>query len=351
MASSLERSAKFHEPPFSGADFPGCDPVRIAREDVRDHEDRYEFWDADTEIAWVVREGPSVEHEHPCQRLAQVVERIALERGSPIEAFGTAALTLRKGRREWWRVLRADQIFYLHPQVGRPRGGSIAVGEDRLPDVVLEVDHTTDVRRRKLGIYESWGVPELWVEVPDSPAPSRPKGVHPGLTIYVLEDGAYREVPKSRAFPGWGAGKIHLALNEPRLSSVTLREIVRVGRALGKAEGTGPDDDPQLGGHRRRMLQVGLQRGRLEGHAQGQAEGHAKGQAEGRAKGLAEARDQALAAQRSLLGMQAQRKFSDAVAVQLGLLLERAESADQFSEIAQLIVDCGTDEEVSARLR
>ena len=124
---------------------------------------------------------------------------------------------------------------------------------------------------------------------------------------------------------------------------MTLREIVRVGRALGKAEGTGPDDDPQLGGHRRRMLQVGLQRGRLDGHAQGQAEG--------RAKGLAEARDQALAAQRSLLGMQAQRKFSDAVAVQLGLLLERAESADQFSEIAQLIVDCGTDEEVSARMR
>ena len=347
MASSPEPSARHREPPFSGADFPGCDPVRIARADIRGHEDRYEFWDADTETAWVVRDGPSLEHEHPCQRLVQVVERIALERGSPIKAYGTAALTLRKGRREWWRVLRADQIFYLQQQPGGGRSGSIAVGEDPLPDVVLEVDHTTDVRRLKLGIYESWGLPEVWVEVPDSPSPSRPKGVQPGLTIFVLENKAYREVPYSRAFPGWGAGKIHLALNEPRLSGVTLRDVVRIGRALGKAEGTGPDDDPQLGAHRRRMLNVGLQRGRLEGHAHGRAEGHAKG----RAEGLAEARDQTFAAQRSLLGMQAQRKFGDAVAAQLVSLLEEAEGADQFAEIAQLIVDCGTDEEVFVRLR
>lgn len=35
MASSPEPSARYREPPFSGADFPGCDPVRIAREDIR----------------------------------------------------------------------------------------------------------------------------------------------------------------------------------------------------------------------------------------------------------------------------------------------------------------------------
>ena len=346
MATSTNPSTGSHEPPFSSADFPGCDPVRIAREDIRDHEDRYEFWDADTEIAWVVREGPSYEHEHPGQRLAQLVERIAQERGSPIDAFGTAALTLRKGRREWWRVLRPDQMFYLHPLVSRPSGGTVDVAEGPLPDVVLEVDHTTDVRRRKLSIYESWGVPELWVEVPDDPAPSRPKKVRPGLTIYILQDGAYRQAPQSRAFPSWGAGKIHLALNEARLSQLTVRDLVRVGRTLGKAEGTGPDDDPQLGGHRRRMLHVGLQRGRLEGHAQGRDQGHA----EGRAQGLAEAQAQALDAQRRLLRLQAEHKFGVEAAARVDAFLEEVGDPDQLAEVAHLIVDCGTGEELLARL-
>ena len=36
----------------------------------------------------------------------------------------------------------------------------MVVGEHDFPDVVLEVDRTTDVRRWKLGMYESWGFPE-----------------------------------------------------------------------------------------------------------------------------------------------------------------------------------------------
>ena len=31
--------------------------------------------------------------------------------------------------------------------------------------MVLEVDHTTDARRGKLPLYESWGFPEMWVDV------------------------------------------------------------------------------------------------------------------------------------------------------------------------------------------
>ena len=50
----------------------------------------------------------------------------------------------------------------------------MVVGEHDIPDVVLEVDHTTDVRRGKLLQYEAWGFPELWVEVPDWAASSRP---------------------------------------------------------------------------------------------------------------------------------------------------------------------------------
>ena len=69
--------------------------------------------------------------------------------------------------------MQADQTVYLDPRATRPSGPAIEVGGDALPDVVLEVDNTTDVRRGKLALYESWGFPEVWVEVPDTPSPSQ----------------------------------------------------------------------------------------------------------------------------------------------------------------------------------
>ena len=127
----------------------------------------------------------------------------------------------------------------------------MVVGEHPLPDVVLEVDHTTDVRRGKLSLYESWGFPELWVEVPDQRTPSRPVSRRSGLTIHVLQDGRFRESPDSHAFPGWTAVEIHAALNERRRSPGTYAVLERVGSVLGAREGTGPDDDPLLGSQRR----------------------------------------------------------------------------------------------------
>ena len=123
------------------------------------------------------------------------------------------------------------------------------------------------LRRGKLGLYESWGFPEVWVEV-DQTAPSRPRNRRPGLTIYLLEDGAYRTAPESRAFPGWTAEEIHVALNEPRLSERTSAVLERVGTMLGEREGTGPDHDPLLRSHRRREfergIEHGMERGRVE---------------------------------------------------------------------------------------
>ena len=53
--------------------------------------------------------------------------------------------------------MKADEVLYLHPDRVRLAGPAIEVDADPLPDVVLEVDHTTDVRRRKLGIYKASG--------------------------------------------------------------------------------------------------------------------------------------------------------------------------------------------------
>ena len=87
------------------------------------------------------------------------------------------------------------------------------VDADELPDVVLEVDLTTDVRRGKLGLYEAWGFREVWVEVPEERAPSRPNR-KAGLTIYLLGETGYVEVSSSAAFPTWTAAEIHGGMNE-----------------------------------------------------------------------------------------------------------------------------------------
>ena len=206
--AAIPRPARHSEPESS--EFPGCRTVCIPREAISDYEGRIEYWDAATEVA-IVCDPVSVYHEQGGQRLGALTTMIAQTRGSPIDTFGAADLLVRDARGERQRIMQADQTVYLDPRATRPSGPAIEVGGDALPDVVLEVDNTTDVRRGKLALY-----------------------------------GGFRTVPSSRAFPGWTAEEIHLALNEPELSDATTAALRRVGRALGAAEGTGPDDDPFL---------------------------------------------------------------------------------------------------------
>ena len=180
-------------------------------------------------------------------------------------------LLLRDAGGEPRRIMQADESVYLHPGRAKPGPAAMVVGEDDFPDLVLEVDHTTDVHRGKLALYESWGFPEVWVEGPDAPSPSRPHRRRPGLTIHVLEHGRFRVAAASRAFPGWRAEEIHLALNEPVLSAQTSAVVERVAAALGAREGTGPDDDPLLRSQRRQEFERGLAEGRVEGRVEARA--------------------------------------------------------------------------------
>ena len=240
-------------------EFPGCQPFRLTREDVEAYESRFEYWDADSETAWKVCEPTSRTHEQPSQRLAALGQVIAAVRGAPIECYGNMDLILRNERGEKWRILQADQVAYLYPGRARLPVHGLVIGEHDLPDVVVEVDHTTDVRRGKLGLYEAWGFPEVWVDVPDQTSPSRPAGRTPGLTIHLLAGDRYRTATVSRAFPGWTAARIHSAMNERLPSAATTRVLERVGRSLGARDGTGPDDTPWLRRQR--------EEGRLEGRA------------------------------------------------------------------------------------
>ena len=219
-----------------------------------------EFWDGDTNTALEVREPTSPYQERPSQRLAALAERIALVRGHPIQCFGTMDLVLPKLDGQPGRLMQADQSLYLHPRRANIVGPkAMVVGENHYPDVVLEVDLTTDVRCHKLKLYEAWGFPELWVDVPEKAwQPRKPRRT----TIYLLDNGALQEAEESRAFPGWCAEDIHVALNEEELSEQTMATLERIGALLGKQGGTGPDDDLLLRSQCHQAREEGREAGR-----------------------------------------------------------------------------------------
>ena len=266
---SARRAARL---PLSGLRFPGCDKLRMSLAEYRRFDGRLELWDAETGAAWMVREAPTWEHEGPAQTLAEMAALVAAVRGAPIKCYGAMGLVRRyeAGRRR--RILHPDQSVYLHPwAVDREAEDRVLVVGRSYPDVVLEVDHTTDVRAGKLRLYESWGLPELWVEVPERVPRNRPSGLVPGLTIHLLAGDGYRESSESRAFPGWVAREVHEALNEPAPSGRTHAMVERMGRMLGARGGTGPDDHPLMHSMREQSRAEGEARGRAEGLAEGRA--------------------------------------------------------------------------------
>ena len=230
---------------YRDEDFPGCESFHLPASEIDHYEGRLEFWDGYTETAWKIPETP-IQHEGPSRKLTQMSERWAMVRGSPISSYGSSDLVRldAAGRKRW--LMQADEVLYLHPGRVRLQGPAIDVDADPLPDVVLEVDHTTDVRRRKLGIYKESGFPEIWVLVPWESSVRAP-----GLAIHVRHGEEYREEAASRAFPGWRAEEIHLALTEAPMSEAPMSEtawraLERTALAMGAREGTTSQHDPLI---------------------------------------------------------------------------------------------------------
>ncbi len=260
----------------SELEFVGCDPVRVSEAEFESptwEGRRVEYWHGASETAWIMREAVSLYHEGPAARLAQLVRQIGIARGSEVRCIGATDLRFREADGSLGDIMQADQALYLDPDRAElSEYGKVIVGEDELPDVLLEVDNTTDVRRGKLIAYADWRLPEVWVEVPDRGSPSRPRGLRPGLRIYLLDEGGYRESKESRAFPGWTATEIHRALNETRMSEATESDLWRVGRGLGDREGTVAEDDRLA----LRLMLMGRTRAFAEGHTEGMEEGRAE---------------------------------------------------------------------------
>ncbi|MYK47875.1 MAG: Uma2 family endonuclease [Gammaproteobacteria bacterium] len=264
-------------PVLDGLEFPGCEQVPMSSVQYEASEQHVEFWDEAAGVA-MIADSPGLGHEEPRGLLAGVVERIAQERGARIGRFCAVSL-LRYDTRGLRRAMEPDECLYLYPdRANLPAGGSLIVGESDPPDVVVEIDHTTDVRRGKLRVYQSWGFPELWVEVPAAEPPTRRRRRLSGLAIYLLNaDGEYEPALASRAFPGWQADEIHAAMNELVITEGAGAILRRVGAALGKRDGTGPEDDPLLRAHRQECRAAGRAEGRVEGRTEGRTEGIGEG--------------------------------------------------------------------------
>ena len=235
--------------PASELEFVGCVSCRmtLAEYEALPDDGRVELFDVETARAWRVAEAATAPHEDPLTRFRKFVERVAMVRGAPIMLGGAAGLQLLDADRAQVRAMHPDEmVFFDLDQKDRIESRYVWAADQEYPDVVLEVDNTTDIRQNKLLVYADWGFPELWVEVPEVYSPGRPRGRRPGLTIYLLEAGEYRESGESRAFPGLRAEEVHRVLNERAPSAETALLASRVGRALGKRSGTGPDDDPLL---------------------------------------------------------------------------------------------------------
>ena len=245
---------------YGPEDFPGCEPFHLPAVELEGYEGRLEFWDGRTETAWKVCEPTTIDHELPSRRLPWVARALASLRGSEIECMGSADLVCRDalGRTRW--LMQADEVLYLHPRRSRPRGSVIDVDRDPLPDVVLEVDYTTDVRNRKLAIYMEAGFPEVWVLVP----PRSRRAGHARVTIHVRGGEGYRMAEESAAIPGFRTDEIFCVLTERPWSESTAHAVERVARAMGEREGTGPEDDPLS----RSLIREGEARGRREERAE-----------------------------------------------------------------------------------
>ena len=257
-------------PLVSELTFVGCDPVPVNYDQyvlLREAKRRFELWDRQAGCAWEVREGPTGVHEWPIQALHEMMVYLGVVRGIRVPCFGNRGLALLDDDGQRLRVLHPDQSVYLTPPVRYDGHGDIPLQQSGFPDIVMEVDNTTDTRKGKLKLYEDMGVPELWIEVPkvwldgpDAKPPQRPPGLVPRLTIFLLKDGRYAEYPASRALLGWQAADIHEALNDYEAPAPHHCAILEdIGRRFGAYTGTGSDNHPLL-----RSLR---QQSRVEGQA------------------------------------------------------------------------------------
>jgi Uma2 family endonuclease len=128
---------------------------------------------------------PSKLHERVAFLLAQMVVAWTGEREIDLQGCGTVTFQ----RADLARGLEPDHCFYIQNELAVRGKDELNLTRDPPPDLVIEVDITSPSRAR-LPLYQSLGVPEVWVWRGDA------------LTVHVLsESAAYEQRSESAVLP------------------------------------------------------------------------------------------------------------------------------------------------------
>jgi Uma2 family endonuclease len=133
---------------------------------------------------------PSRAHEAIRSRIGRLVEVWCLENGIEFSPYGS------------WTLEKKEAECGLEPD-GCYVFGQVA--EPERPDLAIEVVWTAG-GLKKLDIYASLGVPEVWF------------WRRGRITVHLLEGGAYHEAPSSGALPGIELAQLVSFLDRPTAS-------------------------------------------------------------------------------------------------------------------------------------
>lgn len=126
----------------------------------------------------------SARHERPNRALALLVEIVSEEMGLDVDALGS--MTFR--REDLDRGFEPDSCFYIQNADQVFGKAELDPAVDPPPDLVIEIDITSPSLNR-FPIYAQFGVAEVW----------RYDGER--ASIFVIEDGGYVEVVRSKSLP------------------------------------------------------------------------------------------------------------------------------------------------------
>jgi Uma2 family endonuclease len=140
---------------------------------------------------------PRRQHENIGRLIGRLVETYTEVLG--IEIQSVASTTFK--RKDLQKAFEADESYYIqHAEQIRPKE-EIDLTIDPPPDLVIEVEITSSAIR-KLKLFASMGVPEVW----------RHNGEQ--LEMYSLRQGLYALIGSSAALPGLTTGVIESVLEK-----------------------------------------------------------------------------------------------------------------------------------------
>lgn len=125
-------------------------------------------------------------HERVAQLIARFIDEWTVANDIPIASCGN--LTFQ--RKDMGKGLEPDKCYYIQHEAFAREEGEVDFQKDPPPDLVLEVDHTAK-SIKKMPIYQSMGVPELW------------RWNEEELTIWELVASQYQQREGGIALPGF----------------------------------------------------------------------------------------------------------------------------------------------------